>query len=106
MGLRQNPDLGGYSLAASLNALATPGPTGAADAQAARRRPAVEIPTMLVAVLAYGGWLAATLMYGRWPLWIVAPLTAVLVTLHGSLQHEIVHGHPTRWRRVNRLLAV
>ena len=61
---------------------------------------------MLVAVLAYGGWLAATLMYDYWPLWVVAPLTAVLVTLHGSLQHEVVHGHPTRWRRVNRLLAV
>jgi fatty acid desaturase len=69
-------------------------------------RVTAEVPTLLVAVVAYGGWLAATLAYGRWPLFIVAPLTAVLVTLHGSLQHEIVHGHPTRWRGINRLLAI
>ncbi|HLY52185.1 MAG TPA: fatty acid desaturase [Steroidobacteraceae bacterium] len=70
------------------------------------RRAAVEIPTIAIALLAYGGWLAVTLMYGVWPLWVVAPLTAVLVTLHGSLQHEIVHGHPTRSGRINRLLAI
>jgi fatty acid desaturase len=67
---------------------------------------ALEIPTLLIALLAYGGWCAVTLMYGRWPLWVVAPIGAVLVTLHGSLQHEIVHGHPTRWREINRLLAI
>jgi fatty acid desaturase len=30
----------------------------------------------------------------------------VLITLHSSLQHEIVHGHPTRWKPLNRLLAI
>ena len=30
----------------------------------------------------------------------------VLLTLHSSLQHEIAHGHPTRWPRFNRLLAI
>lgn len=30
---------------------------------------------------------------------------AFLVALHGSLQHEIIHGHPTRWQRVNTCLA-
>src|SRR5262249_6332274 len=35
-----------------------------------------------------------------------APLVTLLLTLHSSLQHEIVHGHPTRWLRVNRLLAI
>lgn len=69
-------------------------------------RTAVEIPTLAIALIAYGGWLAITLMYGRWPLWVVAPIAAVLVTLQGSLQHEIVHGHPTRFGRINRLLAI
>ena len=78
----------------------------APTAGATAARSLVEIPTLLVALLAYGGWLAITFAYGRWPLWVVAPLTAMLITLHGSLQHEIVHGHPTRWRQVNRLLAV
>jgi fatty acid desaturase len=73
---------------------------------ASRRGTAVEVPTLLLILATYAGWLASTFAYGRWPLWAVAPLTAVLVTLHGSLQHEIVHGHPTRWRALNRLFAV
>ena len=80
----------------------------AAPAAGAIRRQlaAVEMPTVAIALLAYGGWLTVTRMYGLWPLWIVAPLTAVLLTLHGSLQHEIVHGHPTRSGWINRLLAI
>ncbi|HXZ59590.1 MAG TPA: fatty acid desaturase [Steroidobacteraceae bacterium] len=90
-----------------MNDLTRPADSGAAGSIAAPRRvAAVEIPTLLITLLAYGGWSAVTLMYGRWPLWLVAPVGAVLVTLHGSLQHEIVHGHPTRWGRINRLLAM
>ena len=66
----------------------------------------VEIPTLLLVLATYGGWLAVTYAYGRWPLVVVAPVAAVLITLHGSLQHEIVHGHPTRWPAFNRLLAI
>ena len=84
--------------------LSAAGAAGALDAP--RRVAAIEIPTVLIALLAYGGWCAITLMYGRWPLWVVAPVGAVLVTLQGSLQHESVHGHPTRWGWVNRLLAI
>ena len=69
-------------------------------------RVAVELPTLLLILVAYGGWLGITFAYGRWPLWIVAPVTAVLLTLHSSLQHEILHGHPTRWNAINRLLAI
>lgn len=71
-----------------------------------RARPAVELPTLLLLLVAYGGWLAVTSRYAHWPLWVVAPLAALLVTLHSSLQHEIVHGHPTRWKALNRLLAI
>src|SRR5881275_3385745 len=70
------------------------------------RRVVVELPTLLIALVSYGGWLAITFAHGHWPLAIVAPIAAVLITLHGSLQHEIVHGHPTRWDGVNRLLAI
>ena len=66
----------------------------------------VEVPTLLLILLAYGGWLTVTLMYGRWPLWLLAPIAAILVTLHSSLQHEILHGHPTRWRSLNRALGM
>jgi fatty acid desaturase len=63
---------------------------------------AVEAPTLILGVAVYGAWLGLTSRYGHWPLWIVAPATAVVLAFHSSLQHEILHGHPTRWRRVNR----
>ncbi|HZC85776.1 MAG TPA: fatty acid desaturase, partial [Steroidobacteraceae bacterium] len=69
-------------------------------------RVSVEIPTLLLILADYTGWLAITFAYTRWPLAIVAPITVVLITLHSSLQHEIVHGHPTRWERLNRLFAM
>ena len=68
--------------------------------------PAVEWPTLLLVLATYGGWLAVTQGYGRWPLTVLAPAGALLLTLHGSLQHELTHGHPTRWPRFNRLLAI
>src|SRR6266850_1431457 len=80
----------------------TPGASAARD----RRRVSVEVPTLLLVVAAYGAWLAITFAYGYWPLAILAPVTAVLITLHSSLQHEIVHGHPTRWTGINRLLGM
>jgi fatty acid desaturase len=77
-----------------------------AAAQRRHHRVAVEAPTVLLILIAYGGWLLVTADYGRWPLWIVAPAAAVLLTLHGSLQHEIIHDHPTRWSNINRLLGM
>ncbi len=70
------------------------------------RAAAVEVPTLLLVFATYAAWLAATSQYGRWPLWVLAPLSTLLITLHGSLQHEMVHGHPTRSATVNRLLAI
>jgi fatty acid desaturase len=72
----------------------------------AKRLPAVELPTALLLFVAYGGWLAVTFFYSRLPLWVSVPLTTLLLALDGSLQHEIVHGHPTRWSALNRLLAM
>jgi fatty acid desaturase len=78
---------------------------GASTARSGHR-PAVEMPTLLLILADYAGWLAITFAYGHWPLAVVAPVAAVLITLHSSLQHEIVHGHPTRWYGVNRLLVM
>ncbi len=65
----------------------------------------VEPSTLLVALLIHGGWIALTLCAARAPLWLVAPAGGWLIAWHGSLQHETIHGHPTPWRRVNRLLG-
>jgi len=76
------------------------------DAASASRRAAVEVPTLLLLVATYVAWLGVTFAYGRWSLALVAPLAVLLLTLHSSLQHEIVHGHPTRWAALNRLLGI
>src|SRR5579862_455245 len=80
-----------------------PAPPGASPARARR---AIEMPTILLLAGTYAGWLGTTSEYGHWSLWIVAPLTALCITLHSSLQHEIVHGHPTRWFALNRWLGI
>lgn len=69
-------------------------------------RPRTDVSTLLVAVLIHGGWIAVTLC-ARWlPPPALAVLGGWLIAWHGSLQHETIHGHPTPWRRVNRLLGL
>jgi fatty acid desaturase len=66
----------------------------------------VELPTLFLVVAVYIGWLGMTLAYARWPIAVVAPALILLLTLHSSLQHEILHGHPTRSIGFNRLLGI
>ena len=56
-------------------------------------------------MLVYGGWGAATFFYASlaWPALLV--IGGWLTAWHGSLQHEIIHGHPTRSRRVNTAIG-
>jgi fatty acid desaturase len=65
------------------------------------RRIRVEAPTVLLAVVIYGAWVALTLFWRLvpWPLLIVAG--GWLTAWQSSLQHETIHGHPTRSRRIN-----
>src|SRR6185312_6956324 len=67
---------------------------------------AIEWPTLLLILSVFAGWLAVTYFYTLLPLWFVIPTGVLLITLHGSLQHEMVHGHPTRWQDVNRALGM
>lgn len=66
----------------------------------------IEWPTVALAVAIYGGFAALTWWYRALPWWVVLPLGAYLVAWHGSLQHEVVHGHPTPWAWVNELLVL
>jgi fatty acid desaturase len=72
---------------------------------ARRGAKAVEWPTLALALLIYGGWAALTWWHASLPTWLVAALGAWLVAWHSSLQHETIHGHPTRWAALNRLLG-
>jgi len=65
----------------------------------------VDLPTLLLAVFVYGGWLTLTFAARSWSLWIVAPAVVVVLILHSSMQHEVLHGHPTRSRFINDLIG-
>jgi fatty acid desaturase len=64
-----------------------------------------EAPTWILLVAIYGGWLALTVSWRAMPLWLAAPAGAWLCAWHMSLQHELMHGHPTRNARVNGALG-
>ncbi|QIO15941.1 fatty acid desaturase [Burkholderia thailandensis] len=66
-----------------------------------------EWPTWLLIFVIYGGWLGVLLgvRAGQWPLAAATPPLIVLCAWHMSLQHELLHGHPTRSERVNKLLG-
>jgi len=64
-----------------------------------------ELPTWGVGAAVYGGFFLVTWNFQTLPLWLATPLTALLLAWHGSLQHETIHGHPTRSRYVNAAIG-
>lgn len=64
-----------------------------------------ELPTWIVIITLYSGWFA-TLAY--WKTLGLLPATLLLIgftTWYMSLQHELIHGHPTRFAWLNALFA-
>ncbi len=64
-----------------------------------------EWPTWLVIGVIYGGWFGVALHAQRLGLTVALPLLAVLSAWYMSLQHELLHGHPTRSPRLNALIG-
>ena len=54
-----------------------------------------EWPTWLVIAIIYGGWLLVTLTYRLLPVWFANLVLLLIATWQMSLQHELLHGHPT-----------
>lgn len=83
-------------------------PLPAAALRSRGRLPAqVEWPTVGVALAVYLPLAAAlSLVAAGWlPWWAPTPILAWCVAWQASLQHEVIHGHPTPWAWVNRLIA-
>ncbi|MEH3121343.1 MAG: fatty acid desaturase [Sphingomonas phyllosphaerae] len=70
-----------------------------------RARRGIEWPTVALAAVIYGGWLALTAFHAALPLPVVVMAGAWLVAWHGSLQHETIHGHPTRSATINAAIG-
>src|SRR5579863_8821539 len=69
------------------------------------KAPRIEWLTAALAAAVYAMWLGATFLWDRLPLWALLPIGAWTTASHMSLQHEIIHGHPTRTRWINNLIG-
>jgi fatty acid desaturase len=65
----------------------------------------IEWPTLIIACVIYGAFGLLTWNYDLLAWWLVVPLAGYLLAWHGSLQHEAVHCHPTRWPLLNEALV-
>ncbi len=66
------------------------------------RNQTTEWPTVFAIV---GFWIAfgcVMLLSGHWPIPVTVVVLALLSGFYMSLQHEVIHGHPTPWRTLNR----
>jgi len=61
-----------------------------------------EWPTWLLLIGVYAGWFAVILGSAWLGVWLSTLLLIPLVALWLSLQHELLHGHPTRFIRLNK----
>ncbi len=64
----------------------------------------IEWPTFMLIVACYAAWLLGGALWAGAPLLAVS-LLAITIVLHSSLQHETIHGHPTRSDRFNEALV-
>ncbi len=73
--------------------------------EVAGRTRRIEAPTLALAIVIYGLWGAVTFWHASLPIWALFALGAWSVAWQMSLQHEIIHGHPTRSKRVNTTIG-
>ncbi len=65
----------------------------------------VEWPTIAVIVTVYLVLGLLLAYHAMLPWWVIMPIGAYAAALHVSLQHEVLHGHPTRNRWLNEALV-
>jgi fatty acid desaturase len=65
----------------------------------------IEWPTLALIATVYTTLICLVWFHAQLPWWFISPLGAYAACLHSSLQHEVLHGHPTRSRTVNELLV-
>lgn len=67
-------------------------------------RRAIEWPTVVLIAIVYLVTGSLVYFHESVPWWIITPLGAYCVALYASLQHEILHGHPTGNRLLNEAM--
>ena len=69
------------------------------------RQSAIEWPTLVLAVVIYAGWFALTAWHALLPMPVLFAAGGWIVAWQGSLQHEVIHDHPTRHRWINHAIG-
>lgn len=69
-----------------------------------RRYDRVEWPTLALILLTYLVWAATLYLADVVTLVLAVPLLSVTLTMHSSLQHEAIHGHPLPVRQLSAAL--
>jgi fatty acid desaturase len=69
------------------------------------RRREFEWPTFLLIGLVYATLALLVWNHARLPWWLILPAGAYAAALHVSLQHEVLHGHPTGSRLLNEAMV-
>ena len=77
-----------------------------AGVRAADAKNGVEWQTWLLIAAIYSSWLGLVVFYRSLPGWLATLLLIVVTAWFMSLQHELLHGHPTRSKAFNRLLGL
>ncbi len=65
----------------------------------------VEWPTLFVLVLCYTVWGVSTTLLYEYSIALGLIFLTLSITLHSSLQHEVIHGHPLPSRRLSEALV-
>lgn len=65
---------------------------------------AVEWPTVALIAAVYATVALLVWFHQDLPWWIIMPVGGYAAALYTSLQHEVLHGHPTGNRRLNEAL--
>lgn len=79
--------------------------TAASESVRSTPHPAVDLPTLFVALGVYAAFGLLTWYHAVIPWWLLIPLGGYVVGMHGSVQHEAVHGYPFRISFLNSLLV-
>jgi fatty acid desaturase len=66
----------------------------------------LELPTWLLMVTVYGGWFGVVFFWQALGSWAATHLLILFTTWYMSLQHELIHGHPTRHAWLNQLFGI
>lgn len=76
------------------------------DVLVEQHRSFIEWQTWLLIAIIYSSWISLVVYFDQTPIWLSTPLLIIVGAWYMSLQHELLHGHPTKKRWLNQLFGI